>query len=299
MIPTYVWFAVLAAFTASCYSLTAKIIVRYRICNASLITWGMGLGVAAASGILWLFLRPPFPTAALLPLLGLTVSILLANWLLNLALQEGDASTVTPLMGTKIPMIALLAFLIFDETHSPVTYLAVILAAAAVALFALGPQQRAQGGHGRHPLIAVTYACLSALCYCFCDICGKFALTTAGPVTLALYANMLAGIVCLLMVFKPSYRIYRIALPDVALFLLSGIFFTATITSFLQAIDQAGGVTVPNIIFAVRGFIILVIGYLLNRTLRIPIERQPGVVYLLRTLGTIILFVAILIVLLG
>jgi len=47
--PPYVWFAFISATGLAVSGLVAKIMVRYRICNADLVTWSTGLGASIAA----------------------------------------------------------------------------------------------------------------------------------------------------------------------------------------------------------------------------------------------------------
>ncbi|MHC4714062.1 MAG: EamA family transporter [Planctomycetota bacterium] len=294
--PSHVPLALLGALGLAAGGLAAKVLVRYRICSSGLVTWGMFIGAAAAAATIWLFARPPFPAAAVLPLLGLVLSLAFGGWFLNRAMQEGDASTVVPLLSIKIPLTAVLAFFILGETHTRGVYAAVLLSGAAMALFGTGKQRPAEGGHGRHPSYSVALAALSALSYAFADQAARLALRSAESFTVTLWGHMLLGPIGVVMLFRPYYRQYKVGKADVALFLVSGFVTIGAVWAFYAAFERAGGVTVPNVILGARGLFVLAIGYLLRGVLKVPLERQTSKVYALRLIGTVLFMVAVALV---
>ena len=66
--PGYFWVALGGALALSAASLLGKALVRYRLCDAGLITWGQGLATAAVAGVLCAWLRVPFPRTHWFPI---------------------------------------------------------------------------------------------------------------------------------------------------------------------------------------------------------------------------------------
>ena len=63
-----------------------------------------------------------------------------------------------------------------------------------------------------------------------------------------------------------------------------------------MAYEQVDGVTIPNVALSARGFIVLVAGLLLGRVQKVPMERQPNVIYLARVVGMMLFLVSVLLV---
>ena len=267
--PDFVVFSILAAIALGGYSVLTKILLRYRVCDAGLVTCGLGICTGMVSLAVLIAGRYSFPTEATLATVMLAAMALGAHWLLSRALQEGDASTVIPLLSLKIPLVAILSIFILGERHTPRIYLAAGAAALGVAMFGVGRQERAQGGYGRHPILAITLACLSALLYALLDQAAKHALAYTSPVKLALWVNMIVACACLIMSLHPHYRPYRLAKLDLVLFLLGGGLMFGGIMLFFRALDLSDGVTIPNIVLSTRGFFTLLIGFTMGQALKI------------------------------
>jgi len=293
--PDFVLYSILAAIALGGYSVLIKIILRYRLCDAGLVTWGLGIGTGIVSLIVLIVGKYTFPTDALLATIKLAALALGAHWFLSRALQEGDASTVIPLLSLKIPLVAVLSIFILGEHHTPRVYLAAVVAAIGVAMFGVGRQERAQGGYGRHPFLAITLAFMSALLYALLDQAAKQTLAYTSPVKLALWVNIMTACACLIMLLHPHYRPYRLARLDLVLFLLGGGLMFGGIMLFFHALDLSDGVTIPNIVLGTRGFFALLIGFTVGQALKIPMEKQPHKIYLLRIVGSILLLTGLVI----
>jgi drug/metabolite transporter (DMT)-like permease len=294
---SYVLYALLAAIGISAYAILTKVILRYRLCSAAYVAFATGATSAVPCIIGLTILGPRPPQEVFLPLLVATVTGFFALYAASRAMQEGDPSTVVPVMGMKIPFVAVMSVILLGEVHPWQTYLAAGLAFVGVILFGIGPQQKAQGGHGYHPAIGILWATLSAALYALSDIYIRRCLAYMSPVTAAMWNYTFIGLLCLLALSQPGFRQYRVTWLDFGLLSLNGIFLLLAVMAFFVSISQAGQVTAPNIIFAIRSFIILAAGYALNRLLKTSIERQPNSVYALRVVAATLLFAAILITL--
>lgn len=296
--PGFVVFAILSAIALGGYSVLTKILLRYRVCDAGLVTWGLGIATGIVSLVVLVFGRYPFPTEAPIATVMLAAIALVAHWFLSRALQEGDASTVVPLLSLKIPFVAVLSIFMLGERHTLRVYIAAGAAALGVAMFGIGRQERAQGGYGRHPILAIALACLSALSYALLDQLAKQTLAHTSPFRLVLWVNIIVACVCLIMLFRPHYRKYRLARFDLVMFLSGGGLMFGGLMFFFRALDLSDGVTIPNIVLSTRGFFALLIGFTLGQALKIPMERQSNRIYLLRAAGSVFLLAGLLIALL-
>ncbi len=296
---TSILIAISAPLLISLSAITAKTIVRFRICSSAYTGWGAG----AACGILGLILaavtRTPFPLESVTPMAGLVVLNVAALWLLNRSIQEGDVSTVMPVMGMKTPFAALLSFLLLGERHGPAVYAAVVLSAIAVLIFGAGRQKKAQGGHSHNPVVAILFALAAALGYCLADLCARTAMQNTTPFTVITWSWIFSGIICGAMLAHPGFRQYRLEKIDLLLFGLNGGLMMAGIGMLFLSFKLMNSVTIPNVIFGLRGVFTLAAGYMLSRILGLAIEKQPPRVYALRLAGTALITLSIVLILLG
>jgi len=284
-----VWYSLLAAVGLALGALASKVILRYRICDAGFVTWGSGIAVGLAAVAVWPATSVRWPVAGVAPMLAVASAIVVASWLLGRAIHEGDISTVAPLMGIKIPITVALSAIVLGESHGVRVYVAVGLATAGAVMFGLGRQRAAQGGHGRHPIVPILYGCASALAYAVADQFARVALRHMDQTTLVLWACMLRGALSAVMILHPYYRQYKVHAVDVWVLLASGAAMVGGLLALYTAYRLADGVTIPNIVLASRGLFLLAVGYVLSKALRVPIERQPASVYVLRTAGALLL----------
>jgi uncharacterized membrane protein len=291
--PDYVWISLGGALALALSSLVGKAVARYRICDPGLTTWLQGLVTAGLAGILCVLLRCPFPWAFGLPVASLALCNVLAMWLLNHALQEGDASTVIPLMGLKIPMTALLASVWLGEAASPRTWVAVACSGLAMSLFGSGKQGVAQGGHGYRPMFAMILVLFSTLAYSVSDLIAGRILDDVNPISILLWSSILWAPLSGCLLALPRYRQYRIARLDVLLLALRGSLVLAAVYGLYTAFRLADGVILPNVVYGARGLFAVAAGYALNRSLKVPMERQIGPVYAARAIGTALLSAAV------
>lgn len=291
----YVPVAFLAALGIAANAVLTKVILRYRVCSSSLVGWLSATGSGVCAAVVVGLTGRAFPMAAWPWLAGLAVATILALLALATALQEADVSTVVPVMGVKIPLTAVLAALFLGENHPPSVYVAVVLAAAAVALFGLGHQSRAQGGRGRHPLYGISMAVAASTCYAVSDQFAKAAIDRSDPLTVLLWLWIVVGAVCFGVSRRGVYRQYKITPRDGALLVANGALALGAIGCLFWSFDLANGVTVPNIIFGTRGFFALFAGALLNQFLPLPFEKQTRAIYSLRVAGTLLMFISILV----
>lgn len=83
-----------------------------------------------------------------------------------LAIKTGDVSVVTPTMGTKVILVALLSTALFGRDLPPVAWWAVLLAALAVGLLGFSPKT---AGDRRAIFAAIGWALLAAFFFGLCD----------------------------------------------------------------------------------------------------------------------------------
>jgi drug/metabolite transporter (DMT)-like permease len=295
--PPYIYYALYGALAVSAYGLLTKIILRYQVCSAGFVAFATGVAAASASLIIIIAGRFPFPPLeALTPLLLTGLLAFGALYSVSRAMQDGDPSAVVPMMGLKIPFTAIFSYIMLGEIHTWHIYLAAVLSAIGVALFGIGPQQRAQGGYNRHPRVALLWAAGSAALFAMSDQYAKLAMEFIDSLEVAFFSYVVIGSACLVMLSLPRYRRYRLKPGYVITMVINGLLLLITVFFLFTSFEMADEVTTPNIVFATRGFITIIAGYVIGMFLKYPIERQSRKIYLYRAFGTSLLFTALILI---
>jgi drug/metabolite transporter (DMT)-like permease len=81
-----------------------------------------------------------------------------------LALQQGDVSVATPVLGIKIVLVALFSVLLRTQAVTPSLWVAAGLSSLGIALL-----HRTRGAH-HHVGLTILYAILTAVLYALCDV---------------------------------------------------------------------------------------------------------------------------------
>ncbi len=99
------------------------------------------------------------------------VAFFAGSWFTFIAIHRGDVSLVTPLMGSKVIFVALLAVLLSAQSPSTTLIFASLLSAIGIAV--MGAKDFV---HSRHAALTVSMALTSAAVFALCDVLvGKWA----------------------------------------------------------------------------------------------------------------------------
>lgn len=284
----------LSAILMAGFSMGIKILLRYRLCNAGYVIFGINAASGLFAAAALLFIQEGIPSDASIAFAAMTLFVFVGHWLFGRALQEGDVSMVTPLLGLKIPMVALLAGFWLKEAFTGGIYVSIGLSSLAIVFFGLGRQQKAQGGHGSAPWLSIGLAVLAALSYSIGDIFTRRTVELMSPFTGLLWLQLCMGVIGVMILALPGYRQYRIQKVDYLLFALAGAMLLGGIGLYMAAIHLAGNVTIPNIVLSWRGLFVFIMGLVWNAFVAVPMERQSRGIYLLRLTGTGLLVAALL-----
>ncbi|MBN2513835.1 MAG: hypothetical protein JXB18_12940 [Sedimentisphaerales bacterium] len=212
----------LSAILMAGFSMGIKILLRYRLCNAGYVIFGINAASGLFAAAALLFIQEGIPSDASIAFAAMTLFVFVGHWLFGRALQEGDVSMVTPLLGLKIPMVALLAGFWLKEAFTGGIYVSIGLSSLAIVFFGLGRQQKAQGGHGSAPWLSIGLAVLAALSYSIGDIFTRRTVELMSPFTGLLWLQLCMGVIGVMILALPGYRQYRIQKVDYLLFALAG-----------------------------------------------------------------------------
>jgi hypothetical protein len=255
----------------------------------------MGVISAAALPFLWRPAAPPL-SVVLWPLVKVSIFYLLAQAAFFLALRYDDASRLSPLLGLKILMLALMYLLWLHVPLGPMHWAGALLSVVAALLLAHSGKRMTAPA-----ILAVLLACLF---YCLSDlnigwlvdVVLKF---TPNPITAALLSVALTYVVCGLIALAllpvagmDSLKEWQYALP----FAISWL----SAMCFLFACFNTIGVLYGNLIQATRGLMTVVMGAAIGRLGFVRIEPVMGrVLFVRRVLAALLMFLAIAVYLLA
>ncbi len=260
-----------AAFFQSCSYLGSRWFVgRYPGGSVKLLAlahvW-MGAASVFLAAAFWPEEMPAFGTYAY-SLLGTVGFYLLGQMCLFLALRHTDASRVSPLLGLKVLMLALMSAAFLDVHYNIQQWAAVGLSILAAVMLALSG-----GTIARNSLLWAIAACLP---YCLSDmniklLVGHF--ESMGLLGSSVFATAITYIFCgliggILLIFLPreSKRQWRYALPFAAAWLISMLFLYAC---FAQI-----GVVFGNILQSTRGIQSILMGAVVAHWGMVSLERK-------------------------
>ncbi len=287
MIPTIVWIALLdegimmivgivlglcAAFFQSCSYLGSRWFVdRYpggtvRLLALSHILMG-GVSIILAMSF-WPKDLPAIDVYGM-SLLGTVAFYLLGQLCLFMALRHADASRVSPLLGLKVLILALLSAGFLDVQYEAMQWFAVGLSVLAGIILA-----RSGGTIDRQSLLWAIAACLP---YCLSDmniklLVGHF--ESAGLLRSTVFATAITYIVCgiaglaicPILPDKGGWRSWRDAVPFAAAWLISMLFLYACFSEI--------GVVFGNILQSTRGIQSIVMGAVIAHIGMISLEKK-------------------------
>lgn len=210
-----------------------------------------------------------------------------------LALRFGDVSVVTPLLGVKVVLVALIGVLAFGEVVPVYTWFGVVC--TVVGVYLLGRSQSAATGR---KLTTLLLAILSSACFALFDLLVMAWGARFGP---APFVGCIMGVVALCSLgLWPFFRAPLIATPRRQLVWTgySAVFYAAQFLLMLLTLAQFGAATVTNILYSSRGLwaivLVLALGPLFGNR-----ERSQGAGLMgRRILGALLLLAAIVLVVL-
>lgn len=220
------------------------------------------------------------------------VTCLVAYTFLYMALSRGDASSVMPIMGSKVIFAGLLAIPMLGESHSGHVYLAAVLVAISIAILSYSPSSSQGTDFPLKPIILMV-AC--SIAFAFTDIFIRRSLVFIDPYNFMIYYNLLLGAGSLILV--PYLKNKRVAIVPKGqvlwLGLASAFFLVLATLLFVISLEIAEGVLIPNILQSTRGVFIVLISAMLARSERAALETHSMKVYLLRFLASSLIVVSI------
>lgn len=247
----------------------------------------MGGFSAVILALSWPETMPSFRLYARPLVLGV-VSYLIGQLGLFLALRRADASRVSPLLGLKIVLLALISTACLGHSYSAAQWAAVLISVLAAALL--------NESGGRIPLSSLLWICMACTWYSISDINIKAQVShftylglLRGCLVSASMSYLLCGIAGLAVlgcIRRPSREMWVYALP----FALA--WFSAML--FLFACFSLVGVVFGNIIQSTRGLISILIGVAIAGAGYVHLEQRVSPrVFVKRVIAALLMIAAI------
>jgi drug/metabolite transporter (DMT)-like permease len=276
----------------SIYSAVSKALLKNRIREPFLLFLYISALQALVTPLLWVFIRPQFPSPeAWTPLLVSCATCTAAYLFLYAALHCGDVSSVMPILGSKVIFAGLLAIPLLGEKHGWQVYSAALLVAVSIAVLSYSPSQSG----GRFPLKPVLLMTACSLIFGFTDICIKQTLVYLDFYNFMIDYNLIVGVLSLGVIPYIRGKGMSLALKgtDLRLCLFAAVSLVAATLLFAVLLKLCSGVVIPNILQSTRGIFIVLISALLTHRGSTVLETQSRKVYMLRLAAAVLIIVSI------
>lgn len=270
------------------YSVSTYLLRRAALAGTSyrmqLIWTGVGIGLTGVPVLLIV----GFPLAAAwIPALVAGASFGAGQFLTVVAVNKGDASIQTPLMGTKVIWVIVVGMVLFGQVSPGRTWLAALLAAAAV--FAVGFTRSARSHASSGAIAAALGASASFAVFDSMVASGR-------------YGGLLSGFFAMSVMSAGGFTAGVAALTtrrDEVRETASPVLVAATILLSLQFALQVGVIAAfgqapeANILYATRGLWSVALAWLIAQN----DVRPPRTVFVQRMVGAALLIVAVVLIL--
>jgi drug/metabolite transporter (DMT)-like permease len=282
-----------SGFAHSIYSAFSKALLKNRIKEPFLLFLYISIIQALVTPLLWVFVKPQFPSpGGWTPLLISCITCVAAYLFLYTALHCGDVSSVMPIMGSKVIFAGLLAIPMLHEKHNWQVYIAAVLVAISISILSYSPSKSGSSKFPLKPIVLMTSCCAI---FGFTDIYIKRALVYVDSYNFMIYYNCIVGVLSLCVI--PYVRKKRVSLilkgMDLQLSFYSAVSIVTATLLYVILLKMSSGVVIPNILQSTRGIFIVLISAVLTHRGSTLLETQSKKVYLLRLAASLLIVVSI------
>ncbi|TVR49824.1 MAG: DMT family transporter [Puniceicoccaceae bacterium] len=255
------------------------------------------VNLAVAAGFLVFYPWSEFPAlpARWWPTLGIGLTFALGHLFLVLSFSRGDVSVATPVMGTKVLMVALLSALLATEGPGLSTWLAAVLTTVALVLL-VGGRPGGSAVDRRAARLGFGYALATAFCFAVFDVLvqewsPRLGFGLVAPVGILIGA--LGSLVLLRFSRSTSFRFparaWMFLLPGIGLIVAQAMILIWTIGTF----GDAAGI---NVVYASRGIWSIAFVWLLGSAFGDRESLQDPLVVARRLAGAVLMIIGIVLV---
>lgn len=277
----------------SIYSAISKSLLKHRIREPFLFFLYISVLQAAITPLLWFFVKPAIPpVSGWMPLLLAGITGTIAFLFLYTALSSGDASSVMPIMGSKVIFAGFLSTYMLNEKHSWAVYSASILVAISIGILSYSPSADRKNQFSGQPVFLMI---MCSIVFAFTDNYITRSLKFIDSYNFMIYYNLIIGIGSLAIIPYLKKKKATLLLPGKDLWwsLISAIFLVIATLLLTISFEMANGVVIPNILVSTRGIFIVIISAVLTHRGSTLLETQPRRIYLLRLVASSLIIVSI------
>ncbi len=218
------------------------------------------------------------------------VTFFVGTWLTFVGIRRGDVSLVTPIMGTKVVFVAVGMVLVTGHSPSLALWVAAVMTPLGILVMSL-----AEFKNGHHVLFTILITLGSAIMFGFSDVLvSMWSADFGGPTFLAVSSGGVAvlSLSMWLLQGRPGVKMpesgRRWAWSGAVCVGVQAIGMGIALSFFADA-------TGINVVYASRGFWVIVLVVVFGSVLGNSEHREQGRAFLWRVMGTVVLTVAIII----
>ncbi len=213
-----------------------------------------------------------------------------------LAIQSGHISLVTPLLGSKVLLIAILSALVLRQPVPGSWWIGAVLALVGVAILGYQPTPRDKAQRPTNQLPTIAWGLLSALLYSATDLFVQDATRVMPPSAYLSVMFAFVGLLTFLMI--PLFRSPLRAIPKAAwpwviggsaLVAMQGLLMAVALAWFIKAAEA-------NIVYNSRGLWTVLLSLILARRLGLGERLLNRTAMVRRAFGAVLLLAAIWVV---
>lgn len=221
---------------------------------------------------------------------AIVAALFLAGQVLSfLAIERGDVSVATPVMGVKVIMVAVFVVLLLHETVPLTLWFAAASASAGIAFL----NRRGPGTRHSHVGLTIILAMLAAASYALFDVLVQKWSPTWGtgrflPVMMGFVAVYTFGLI-------PFFHAPLKAIPRKAWrpLLLGGLFIAIQGIILITTLSEFGDATAVNVVYSSRGLWSVVAVWCVGHWFANREREEGGAVLVSRLAGAVLMMLAI------
>lgn len=291
----------LAAFGSALFSAAGFLIIKHVLKNlikdAVVFVFFFNVFNALIGMLFWLKVPFCFPSLETMGIIFLTSIFAFVGFFFNyIAFLKGDISTTGPLMGLKIPFVALSSYLLLGERHGALVYLGVFLSMVSVGLLSWEDRNKlkAKPKIGRPVLLMI----LATVLYAFSDTAIKVGLRKIDSWNFSVHYLIVVGLLSLFIYpFIRNCPEIKLTPRAYGYLVLASLFMVGMTVLFFLSFKGGGNITIPNILLSSRGILVVLATFVLAHMAKNPIlESQSRGTYVIRLMGAVLMTVAVALV---